>query len=213
MIPPGSFMPAAERFGLMPLIDRWVVRNALALCARHARTGDGHRISTFAINVSGASLGDGEFAAYVRQQFDAHKVPPEIICFEITESSAIANLDAAKCFIKSLKEVGCRFSLDDFGTGMSSASQLKHLDVDFIKIDGSFVKEVKHSAIDRAMVEMITRLGKITGKAVAAEYAETDEIVQMLRDLGVDYAQGFAIGKPEPFGNAPETFVTDRELA
>jgi EAL domain-containing protein (putative c-di-GMP-specific phosphodiesterase class I) len=122
-----------------------------------------------------------------------------MICFEITETSAIADLPSARRFIQALKKLGCRFSLDDFGTGMSSFWYLKHLPVDFIKIDGSFITEMLNSKIDRAMVEMIVYIAKVTGKRTVAEFVESEEIIEALREIGVDYAQGYAIGKPAPF--------------
>lgn len=198
IVGPGSFIPAAERFDLMQQIDRWVVRAALAFCVQHLGRARPRRISSCSINLSGKSIGDEDFAAYVRQQIADFGVPPEMICFEITETSAIADLYAARRFIGSLKSLGCRFSLDDFGSGMSSFSYLRELPVDRIKIDGSFVREIARNEVDRAMVEMICRLGKIMGKTVVAEFAETDEIVRILREIGVDYAQGYAIGRPMP---------------
>ena len=199
LVQPGSFMPAAERYGLMPLIDRWVVRNAFALLASRLDSAEPTRLSSCAINLSGSTFGDDDFVEFVRRQFDIYGVPPAMICFEITETSAIANLPSAKRFIQALKKLGCRFSLDDFGTGMSSFSYLKHLPVDFIKIDGSFVREMLNSKIDRAMVEMIVHVAKVMGKSTIAEFVESDEILAVLREIGVDYAQGYAIGKPAPF--------------
>jgi diguanylate cyclase (GGDEF)-like protein len=199
LVQPGSFMPAAERYGLMPLIDRWVVQNAFALLASRLNASEPARLTSCAINLSGSTFGDDGFVEYVRQQFDIHPVPPGMICFEITETSAIANLPSARRFIQALKKLGCRFSLDDFGTGMSSFSYLKHLPVDFIKIDGSFVTEMLNSKIDRAMVEMIVHVAKVMGKSTIAEFVETDEILAGLREIGVDYAQGYAIGKPSLF--------------
>jgi EAL domain-containing protein (putative c-di-GMP-specific phosphodiesterase class I) len=201
LVQPGSFMPAAERYGLMPLIDRWVVRNAFALIASRLNSLTPARLSNCAINLSGATFGDDDFVDYVRRQFEIHQVPPGMICFEITETSAIADLPSAKRFIQALKKLGCRFSLDDFGTGMSSFSYLKHLPVDFIKIDGSFVTEMLNSKIDRAMVETIVHIAKVMGKNTVAEFVESDEILDALREIGVDYAQGYAIGRPSPFEN------------
>ena len=198
LVLPGSFMPAAERYGLMPLIDRWVVRNAFELLASRLDSGF-DRLSSCAINLSGATFGDDGFVDYVRRQFEIYRVPPEKICFEVTETNAIANISNATRFIQALKKLGCRFSLDDFGTGMSSFAYLKHLPVDYIKIDGSFVREMLNSETDRAMVEMIVHMAKVMGKCVVAECVESEEILDALREIGVGYAQGYAIGKPEPF--------------
>lgn len=198
LVPPASFIPAAERFGLMSQLDRWVVRTAIEHCARRLNDMGSEREISYAINLSGKSIGDDDFTDYVRDQLQKHGIPPRLICFEITETSAIANLHGARRFIESFRELGCKFALDDFGTGMSSISYLKSLPVDYIKIDGCFVKEILKSDVDRAMVEMIARLGKMLGKAVVAEFAETDAIVDELRAMGIDYAQGYAIGKPMP---------------
>jgi diguanylate cyclase (GGDEF)-like protein len=214
LVQPGSFMPAAERYGLMPLIDRWVVANAFALLASRLSSAEPVRLSSCAINLSGATFGDDNFVDYVRRQFEIHQVPPGMICFEITETSAIANLPSAKRFIQALKKLGCRFSLDDFGTGMSSFSYLKHLPVDYIKIDGSFVTEMLNSRIDRAMVETIVHIARVMGKSTIAEFAESDEIIGALREIGVDYAQGYGIGKPAPFETAyPLKAKARREVA
>lgn len=214
LVQPGSFMPAAERYGLMPLIDRWVVQNAFALLASRLNASEPVRLTSCAINLSGATFGDDEFVEFVRRQFEIYPVPPGMICFEITETSAIANLPSAKRFIQALKKLGCRFSLDDFGTGMSSFSYLKHLPVDLIKIDGSFVTEMLNSRIDRAMVEMIVHVAKVMGKRTIAEFVETDEILAGLREIGVDYAQGYAIGMPSLFEDMyPLPAAAHREAA
>lgn len=198
LIAPGEFIPAAERYGLMPLIDRWMVRQAFGILAR--QTADASPITTCAINLSGASFGDDSFADYVLEQFARSGISPATICFEITETSAIADLDRAARFIATLQAHGCRFSLDDFGAGMSSFSYLKALPVDYLKIDGGFVKDMLVDRIDRAMVEMIQHIGEVTGKRTIAEFVENDDIARALRDIGVDYAQGFGIAKPRPFG-------------
>jgi diguanylate cyclase (GGDEF)-like protein/PAS domain S-box-containing protein len=214
LIQPGSFIPAAERYGLMPLIDRWVVRNAFALIAGRLSSSQPACLSSCAINLSGATFGDNDFIDYVRRQFEIHQVPPGMICFEITETSAITNLSSAKQFIQALQRLGCRFSLDDFGTGMASFSYLKHLPVDIIKIDGGFVTEMLNSKIDRAMIEMIVHIAKVMGKSTVAEFVESNEVLQALREIGVDYAQGYAIGKPSPFESAyPLAANTRREVA
>ncbi|KIU44748.1 MULTISPECIES: EAL domain-containing protein [Bradyrhizobium] len=196
VVPPGSFLPAAERYGLMPLIDRWVVRRAFEVIAERKRSP--RKVASYAINLSGATIGDSDFVDFVAELFALHDVSPASVCFEITETSAISNLDEAQKFIARLREIGCSFSLDDFGTGMSSIAYLKHLPVDIIKIDGSFVKEILNSKVDRAMVEMITKTAKIMQKQVVAEFVESAAILDELRQIGVDYAQGYAIGKPVP---------------
>ncbi len=198
LVPPGSFIPAAERFGLMPLLDRWVVSAAFEILAALAASPDATQVATCAINLSGLSIGDPNFVGFVLGSFRTHAIRPSMICFEITETAAINNLDAATQFIQTFKRLGCRFALDDFGAGMSSFGYLKRLPVDFLKIDGSFVKDMLIDPIDRAMVEMIARMAKTTGKKTIAEFVESAELLTELRSIGVDYAQGYAIGAPMP---------------
>jgi diguanylate cyclase (GGDEF)-like protein/PAS domain S-box-containing protein len=200
MVPPMAFIPAAERYGLMPAIDRWVIRTALATITRlRAEPGD-KQLELCAINLSGGSITDERFLEFVREQLAHFDVPCESICFEITETAAIANLESASRFIQALKELGCRFSLDDFGAGMSSFAYLKHLQVDYIKIDGSFVKDMADDLIDRAMVEAINNVGHVMGKKTIAEFVDSDRVMKALREVGVDYAQGYWVAKPRPFG-------------
>ncbi|MGN6116905.1 MAG: EAL domain-containing protein, partial [Nitrobacter sp.] len=199
LVPPANFIPPAERYGLMPLIDRWVVSNTFDILASGLADSHGSRLATCAINLSGASFEDENFVEFVREQFALKSIPPTMICFEITETSAISNLAKANQFIAAMQDLGCRFALDDFGSGMSSFAYLKHLPVDFLKIDGAFIKDILNDPIDLAMVETIHRLGKMLGKKTIAEFVESEDILARLREIGVDYAQGYVIGKPQPF--------------
>jgi len=199
LIPPMAFIPAAERYNLMPAIDRWAVRTAFSTLARLRDGGNARLIDTCAINLSGASLCEERFLEFVGEQFARFNIPHEAICFEITETAAIANLPKAGRFIDEFRALGCKFSLDDFGAGMCSFVYLKHLQVDFLKIDGSFVKDMLDDPIDRAMVESINHIGHVMGKHTIAEFVENDEILVSLRDIGVDFGQGYGIAKPKPF--------------
>jgi diguanylate cyclase (GGDEF)-like protein/PAS domain S-box-containing protein len=200
IVPPMTFIPAAERYGLMPSIDRWVLRNALAIIARQRFDERGEAADIFSINLSGASIGDESFLDFIREQFTHFDVPCQCICFEITETAAIARLDKATHFIQELRALGCLFSLDDFGAGMSSFAYLKHLPVDYLKIDGGFVKDMADDPIDRAMVEAINSVGHVMGKKTIAEFVDSERVSALLREIGVDYAQGYGVAKPRPFG-------------
>ncbi len=200
LVPPMAFIPAAERYNLMPSIDRWVIRTAFATISRQRAEGGGVNFGVCAINLSGASIGDERFLEFLREQFAHFGVAAKTICFEITETAAIANLDKAAHFIRELKLLGCLFSLDDFGAGMSSFAYLKHLPVDFLKIDGGFVKDMAEDPIDRAMVEAINSVGHVMGKQTIAEFVDSDRVIAMLREMRVDFAQGFGVAKPRPFG-------------
>ncbi|MDB5846625.1 MAG: domain S-box protein [Rhodoferax sp.] len=199
LVAPGLFIPAAERYGLMRAIDRWVVQRAFSTLARQHEHPGMRPINTCAINLSGTSLGDESLLDFLRGEFVRHGVAPQSICFEITETSAIAHLPSAIRFIKELKQLGCRFSLDDFGSGMSSFTYLKHLPVDYLKIDGGFVRDMLADPTNRAMVEMINHIGHVMGKQTIAEFAESADIVEALRQMKVDYAQGYALARPRPF--------------
>jgi diguanylate cyclase (GGDEF)-like protein len=199
IVPPSSFLPAAERFGLMKLIDRWVISSTFHILAARRATLE-PPITCCAINLSGATIGDSDFLDFLRNAFKTFDVPPRSICFEITETNAILNLEAAKSFMKDLRDLGCAFSLDDFGSGMSSFNYLKELHVDYIKIDGAFVKNLLIDRADRAMIEMICHVGHIMGKKIIAECVELEVQYTALREIGIDYGQGFGISKPKPFG-------------
>ncbi|MEO6824976.1 MAG: EAL domain-containing protein [Nitrosospira sp.] len=194
LIPPMAFIPAAERYGLMASLDRWVISTAFTQHSLRHPHGTG--IGTCAINLSAASICDESFYEFVLTQFEFFKVPPAGICFEITETAAITNLAEASHLMRKLKEHGCRFSLDDFGSGMSSFSYLKHFPVDYLKIDGSFVKDMINNPIDRAMVEAINHIGHVMQIRTIAEYVENAETLEALRTIGVDYAQGYGIERP-----------------
>ncbi|MFN2309205.1 MAG: EAL domain-containing protein [Gammaproteobacteria bacterium] len=194
---PMAFIPAAERYNLMGEIDRWVVRTTLDIleasvfCATPGAC-------TLAINLSAQSLCDDEFLPFLLNELHRHPLEPCHLCFEITETCAIGNLDRAKHFITTLRARGCRFALDDFGSGLSSFGYLKSLQVDYLKIDGSFVRDIEHDPMDLALVEAINQIGHVAGMQTIAEYVETPAIVEILRRLGVDYAQCHAIAPPRP---------------
>jgi len=197
IIPPMAFIPAAERYNLMLQIDRWVVKRFFSELKKDCLQGDRHQI--FAINLSGASITDKDFLDFIVFELKHSHAKPECICFEITETSAISNLDDAKHFMQSLKSMGCYFALDDFGSGLSSFNYLKYLPVDFLKIDGGFVTELEHDVISQAMIESINNVGHVMGLKTIAEYAENQATVDKLKDIGVDYVQGFSIAAPEPW--------------
>ena len=199
LVDPGAFIPAAERYNLMPAIDRWVVRTAFdAIRRRIAQNGDAG-IDCCAINLSGESLGDDQFLEFLRDEFARSGVPYRLICFEITETTAVTSLSKAAAFITTLRELGCRFAIDDFGVGMSSFAYLKHLPVDFLKIDGSFVRNMLDDPVDHALVETICRIGNVMGMKVIAEAVENKAVLDALRIVGVDFAQGYGIAMPELF--------------
>ncbi|QHS15633.1 EAL domain-containing protein [Shewanella sp. Arc9-LZ] len=194
--PPGAFLPVAERYNLSEAIDRWVVDHTLIWMELHFKhLGD---IDHLAINLSGASLGSSALLSHIMQQITLHHLPPSMIKFEITETAAISNLRDATLFIKTLCEFGCQFALDDFGSGLSSFAYLKNLPVTTLKIDGMFVKDILDDPIDEAMVKSINDIGHVMGMKTIAEFVENDAIRQRLKDMGVDFAQGYEIGRPVP---------------
>ncbi|MGD8913432.1 MAG: EAL domain-containing protein [Candidatus Thiodiazotropha sp.] len=197
LVSPGAFIPAAERYNLMPAVDRWVISNAFALLA-HDKRGEDKAVSRLSINLSGASINQEDTSAYILQQLDTFQLDPTRICFEITETVAISNLTRAYRLIHDLKAVGFCFALDDFGSGVSSFKYLKNLPVDYLKIDGSFVRDMLTDKVDEAMVEMINQIGHVMGIKTIAEYVESDEILQLLTGKGVDFAQGFHLHRPTP---------------
>ena len=195
IVSPELFINSAERYGLTPQIDRWVISNVFRWLVSEA--DERERLSICSINLSGRSLADEKFLPFVIDQFRTSGLNGRLICFEITETAAIASYAQANRFIHALKELGCRFALDDFGTGLSSFGYLKHFPVDFLKIDGSFVREIVHDPIDREMVRSINEIGHLTGKQTIAEFAENQEVITLLKGIGVDYAQGYGVDKPQ----------------
>ncbi|MFP3873561.1 MAG: putative bifunctional diguanylate cyclase/phosphodiesterase [Thiohalophilus sp.] len=193
VILPGGFLPAAERFGLINQVDRWTVRSAIEhLAELHEKNDSIH----FAINLSGRAFEDRELLPLINSLLRETRLSPEALTFEITESAAISNLAKATRFIYQLKDIGCQFALDDFGTGFSSFAYLKHLPVDKLKIDGSFVKELAGSEIDQAMVQSMNQIAHALGKQTIAEFVENEKTLVLLREFEVDFAQGHHLGKP-----------------
>ena len=196
LIPPMSFLPAAERYNLMPLLDKWVIRQAFSIISECNRT-QGFNIDCFNINLSGQSLSEKDLLPFIAEEFNKSQISPDHVCFEITETAAIANMTRASLLIKSLKDIGCRFALDDFGSGLSSFGYLKNLSVDYVKIDGTFVRDIATDAADLAMVKSINQVSHIMGIKTIAEYVETDAIYRQVTDIGIDYAQGMYIAAPK----------------
>ncbi|MDO9219764.1 MAG: EAL domain-containing protein [Thiobacillus sp.] len=200
VITPGQFFPAAERYGLMPAIDRWVIQHLLLddpgrLQAEMTRK---KAATHCAINLSGASLNDDRFLLFLEDALRRTATACNTLCFEITETVAVNNFDRIREVMRTFKQFGCQFALDDFGSGMSSFSYLKNLPVDYLKIDGTLVRNIVEDAADFAMVEAINRVGGALGLKTIAEFVETEASLQRLRDIGVDYAQGYVIHRPEP---------------
>ncbi len=195
VIQPAGFLASAERFGLMRAIDRWVVEHAIEALGRHLQSyPDLH----YAINLSAESIGENSMLEVITQALQEHHVPPTAVTFEVTETVAIANLGAALKFLERLREMGCRTALDDFGVGYSSFAYLKDLPVDSVKIDGSFVRDIHTDTVQLAMVRSMNDIAHAMGKTTIAEYVDSEECLAMLRAIGVDYAQGFHVGMPEP---------------
>jgi EAL domain-containing protein (putative c-di-GMP-specific phosphodiesterase class I) len=197
VISPAAFIAAAERYHLIGTVDRWVVKTALRALTQ-AQRRDGAKRLLFGINLSGQSLSDDSFLDYVVGQLVESGVDSQRICFEITETAAISKLDGATRFIKVLKEMGCRFVLDDFGSGLSSFAYLRDLPVDFLKIDGEFIKNMVEDQVKRALVESINQIGHVIGVQTIAEWVENRATLDALKEIGVDYAQGYWIARPQP---------------
>ena len=196
VVAPGCFFPAAERYGLMPAIDRWVIQHVLLESGLAPRDVSG-AVARYAINLSGASLNDDKFLAFLETALQRTDFAGTDLCFEITETVAISNFGRAREFIDSLRRFGCRFALDDFGSGMSSFGYLKNLSIDYLKIDGSLVRSIVDDRADHAMVTAIHQVGRVLGVRTIAEFVESGAVLRCLQDIGIDYAQGYAIHRPE----------------
>jgi len=196
VISPGLFIGAAERYNLTPAIDRWVIRQTFRWLVSEA--DERERLMLCSINLSGQSLGDEKFLPFVIDQFRMSGLDATKICFEITEHAAVASYSQFIRFMNAVKELGCKFALDDFGTGMSSYGYLKHLPVDFLKIDGQFLHNIAHDQVDRGMVEAIAQIGRTMGIGTIAERVDSAEVLRRLADLGIQYAQGHYIAPPQP---------------
>ena len=204
LIPPMAIIPTAERYGLMRQIDRWVIHTLFKTQGVHYRK-QYHRCqsrpdhqATYGINLSGETLNDEHFVDFLQAELDRYQIPPQVLCFEITETVAISNLNRVKVLMEQLRSLGCRFALDDFGVGMSSFGYLKHLPVDYIKIDGSFVQDLLSNLVNTAIVQAIGQVAYAMGIATVAEFVEDEQVMQKLRTLGIDYGQGYGIARPKP---------------
>ncbi len=203
LVLPGAFIPAAERYGLAVRLDTWVVEHALAWIAD---VGAGQEsVGIWSINLSGATIGDDEFLERLMDLLDASGVAPASLCFEITETAAIADLVRARKFIERLKALGCLFALDDFGSGLSSLAYLKSFPVDYLKIDGVFIRDVNKDPVSLAMVRSINDIGHLTDKKTIAEHVHDQAVLRTVAALGVDFAQGFAIARPRPLSEMVTT--------
>ncbi|MCH8137317.1 MAG: EAL domain-containing protein, partial [Proteobacteria bacterium] len=194
IISPNQFIPCAERYNLMSTLDRWVIKTALKDLADHESKDEARY--TLAINLSGTSLSEDRFLQFVIDELKRHKLPKNAICFEITETAAISNLSRVVHFMNTLKKLGCMFSLDDFGSGLSSFTYLKNLPVDFLKIDGQFVSNVVDDSVDESMVKAISEVGHAMGIQTIAERVESKEVLDKLGELGIEFAQGYYIARP-----------------
>jgi EAL domain-containing protein (putative c-di-GMP-specific phosphodiesterase class I) len=199
-LPPSDFLRAAERYRLMGLVDRWVVQTTLAALGRGAIPVQANR--SVAINISGQTLADLQFLEFVVECFDSTGALPTQVCFEITENAVIANLEHARRFVGVLHGMGCQFALDDFGSGVGSFSNLKNLPLDYLKIDGSFMRNLGRDTVNQAMVTAMIRLARTLNFKVIAEQVEDTAAVEAARKMGVDYLQGYAIGRPQPLSLA-----------
>jgi EAL domain-containing protein (putative c-di-GMP-specific phosphodiesterase class I) len=207
VVPPGAFLPAVERYNLSVRYDRWVIAAVLEWARDHGQLFQ--RVSRLFINLTRDSIADAETGEFIRQALTTTGVDPSNIGFETAESVAIGNLSKANQLIATLRRAGCAFALDDFGSGVSSFAYVKALGADFLKIDGMYVGNLSQDRVDYAMVRSIKDIGHLMGKQVIAKCVESDDVVQKLREIGVDYAQGFVLGTPKPLSEIGSVSVAD----
>jgi EAL domain-containing protein (putative c-di-GMP-specific phosphodiesterase class I) len=206
LISPAAFLPAAERYDLIGAIDRWVVSRSIAMLAEENRRG---RRLTFEVNISGRSAGDPELLALIEGELRTHEVDPAQVIFEITETTAVANIPRAQEFAHRLAALGCRFALDDFGAAFASFYYLKHLPFDYLKIDGEFVRGCVADRTDQLVIQAVVDIARGLGKRTVAEMVGDEETLHLVRELGVDYVQGFHLGRPAPLAR----WLVDRKPA
>jgi EAL domain-containing protein (putative c-di-GMP-specific phosphodiesterase class I) len=195
LVEPATFLATAERFGLIGGVDRWVTQQAVRLIAAHNKEG---RELTLEVNLSGMTMGDARFPDEVRQELTSSGIDPASLIFEVTETAAVADIEQARQFAMSLSRVGCRFALDDFGAGYASFYYLKHMPISYLKIDGEFVRELPASHADQLIVRALVEVCGGLGIKTIAEFVTDQRTMDMVRDLGVDFAQGYHLGKPAP---------------
>ncbi|WP_207060622.1 EAL domain-containing protein [Motiliproteus sp. SC1-56] len=212
LLPP-IFIPAAEEYDLMQQVDRWVIQEVCANIALAQEQGLPDKDLCYSVNLSGTTLSDTFFLDYLRGLFSEFKTPTEQICFEITETAAIQNLESAVVFIEAVRKLGCKFALDDFGSGMSSFAYLKSLPVDYLKIDGAFVKRLAQDPVQYSIVEAVNKVGHTLGMHTIAEFVEDDDIIRGLSKIGVNYAQGYGIDRPRPWREYFDAATGERQVA
>lgn len=208
LVPPGAFIPAAERYDLMPQVDQWVIRNTLAWLGDRLLSSNAPLLC--AINLSGSSIGNEECLENIKRDIARYRIPTQYLCFEITETAAMNDPEAARHFIAELKALGCRFALDDFGSGLSSFGYLKKLPVDYLKIDGIFIRDLVNNEVDQAMVASINNIAHIMGLKTVAEFVENEATRALLQETGIDYAQGYLISRPSPLEQLGQVRVMPR---
>ena len=211
IIPPNAFLPAVERFDRAYKLDKWIINKVFSFLDKNPNFVD--QLGKCSINLSGQSMAEDDLLRYIQQKAKQYEIDSGKVCFEITETAAIANLTTAIDLINSLRDDGFLFALDDFGSGLSSFAYLKSLPVDFLKIDGIFVKDIHTDRINYAMVKAIQDMSVVLNKRTIAEYVDNEHVVELLTEMGVDYGQGFYLGKPQPLDDFIKADALDKMSA